>query len=114
MAKTATRLPSDVKYVPKVSIKVLFPTPGTPVIPIRMDLLACGKHPFIMVLACSKCFGFLLSIKVIALLSAGICPFKIEEIKVSVLNIFPNEFYRLTALVREYVLLKSKKLKYRC
>ena len=39
-AKTAIFLPCDVKKVPKVSIKVLFPTPGTPVIPILTDVFA--------------------------------------------------------------------------
>ena len=33
--KTATRYPNDVKYFPKVSIKVLFPAPGGPDRPIR-------------------------------------------------------------------------------
>ena len=45
-ANTATFLPCAVKYLPKVSIKVLFPTPGTPVIPILTDLFAWGKQRF--------------------------------------------------------------------
>ena len=40
MASTATLCPFWVKNFPKVSIKVLFPTPGTPVIPILTDLFA--------------------------------------------------------------------------
>jgi hypothetical protein len=51
MAKTATLFPFWVKYFPKASIKVLFPTPGTPVIPILTDLFAKGKHCSIMAFA---------------------------------------------------------------
>ena len=36
-AKTATFFPMEVKYFPNASINVLFPTPGTPVIPILID-----------------------------------------------------------------------------
>jgi hypothetical protein len=40
MARTATFLPNPVRCFPKASIKVLFPTPGTPVMPILMELFA--------------------------------------------------------------------------
>ena len=53
-ASTATFFPKPVKCFPKASIKVLFPTPGTPVIPILTDLLAYGKHAFITSLALAK------------------------------------------------------------
>ena len=43
-ANTATFLPCEVKCLPKASIKVLFPTPGTPVIPILTELFAKGKQ----------------------------------------------------------------------
>ena len=36
-ARTATRWPLSVSCVPNSSIKVLFPTPGAPVTPIRLD-----------------------------------------------------------------------------
>ena len=85
-ANTATFLPKWVKCVPKASIKVLFPTPGTPVIPIRTDLLACGKHCLIIAFAFSKCCGFVLSTRVIALLNAVISPFKIALTKSSVVG----------------------------
>ena len=39
-AKTAILRPSLVTYLPNDSIKVLFPTPGTPVTPILIDFLA--------------------------------------------------------------------------
>ena len=39
-AKTATFLFSVVRCVPKASIKVLLPTPGTPVIPILTEVFA--------------------------------------------------------------------------
>ena len=53
-ARTATFFPKPVRYFPKASIKVLFPTPGTPVIPIRTDLLAYGKQAVITSLAFAK------------------------------------------------------------
>ena len=43
-ASTATFLPCAVKCFPKASINVLFPTPGTPVIPILIELFAWGKQ----------------------------------------------------------------------
>lgn len=84
IASMAMRLPCDVKCFPKASINVLFPTPGTPVMPILIDLLACGKQAFIMVLACSKCLWFSLSTKVIARLKAAMFLLRIEETKVLV------------------------------
>ena len=39
IAKTATLFPLDIKNDPKASIIVDFPTPGTPVIPILIELL---------------------------------------------------------------------------
>jgi len=79
-ARTATFLPNPVKCFPKASINVLFPTPGTPVIPIRTDLLACGKQAFITSLAFAKWFALVLSTKVIARLNAAIVPDKIPSI----------------------------------
>ena len=38
MARTASLRPCLTRCIPKVSIEVLFPAPGTPVMPIRMDL----------------------------------------------------------------------------
>ena len=38
IASTATFFPSFIKWFPKASIKVLLPTPGTPVIPILIEL----------------------------------------------------------------------------
>lgn len=42
-ASTATRWPRPVSRVPKASMKVDFPTPGTPLIPIRRAFPACGS-----------------------------------------------------------------------
>ena len=39
MASTASLCPLDVMKLPKASMNVLFPAPGTPVIPILMDLM---------------------------------------------------------------------------
>ena len=66
------------------SINVLLPTPGTPVIPIRMDLFACGKQRLISVCACSACLSLLLSIIVMARLNAEISPFKTPVIMDSI------------------------------
>ena len=40
IARTARRRPCLTRCIPKVSIEVLFPAPGTPVIPIRIDFPA--------------------------------------------------------------------------
>jgi hypothetical protein len=71
-----TFFPSPVKF-PESFYKSTFPTPGTLVIPILTDLLACGKQAFITSLALSRWSGLVLSIKVIALLNAVMLPDKI-------------------------------------
>ena len=43
-ARTATRLPSDKSKSPNRSMKVDFPTPGTPEMPMRMLLPVCGSN----------------------------------------------------------------------
>ena len=50
-ARTATFLPKLVKCFPKASIKVLLPTPGTPVMPILTDSFTCDKHELMTSLA---------------------------------------------------------------
>ena len=65
-ARTATFFPKLVRYFPNASIKVLFPTPGIPVIPILMELFAKGKHAFTTSFAFDKCFGLVLSTNEIA------------------------------------------------
>jgi hypothetical protein len=42
-ASTATRQPSPVSIVPKASMNVDLPTPGTPVMPTRMACPAWGS-----------------------------------------------------------------------
>ena len=79
-AKTATFFPKEVKCLPKASINVLFLTPGTPVIPIRTDLFACGKQAVITSLAFAKWLALMLSTKVIARLRAEIFSDKITSI----------------------------------
>ena len=44
IANTANLWPCFNKCIPKESIEVLFPAPGTPVIPMRTDFPAKGKH----------------------------------------------------------------------
>ena len=65
---------------PKVSINVLLPTPGTPVIPIRSDLFAYGKHALTTSFAFSKWLALVLSTKVIARLRAVMLPAKIPSV----------------------------------
>jgi len=68
MASTATLWPEEVRCLPSDSIKVLFPTPGTPVIPTRIDLPEYGRQPAMISWARAWCFGSELSTRVIALL----------------------------------------------
>jgi hypothetical protein len=65
-ASTATRWPRSVSVVPSASIKVLFPAPGTPVIPTRIELPVWGMIWRSTSCASSKWAGALLSTSVIA------------------------------------------------
>ena len=47
MAKTATLCPLSASMLPKLSMKVLFPAPGTPVMPRRTALPVCGNSSLI-------------------------------------------------------------------
>ena len=58
-------------------MKVLFPTPGEPVMPIRIDLPVLGKISFKIFCAIPECFGELLSISVMALAKTFLSSFKI-------------------------------------
>ena len=44
MASTASLCLSEVTILPTASMKVDFPAPGTPVMPMRTDFPACGRH----------------------------------------------------------------------
>ena len=44
MASTATRSPRSTRYTPSASMKVLLPTPGTPLMPRRSDWPVCGSN----------------------------------------------------------------------
>ena len=44
IASTATLCPLRVSSFPKTSMKLLFPTPGTPVIPTLTEFPLCAKH----------------------------------------------------------------------
>ena len=81
-AKTATFFSNLDKYVPKASIKVLFPTPGTPVIPILIEVfLFLDRHSFRILFASFLSLFFLLSISVIALLRDTVSPLRILFIR---------------------------------
>ncbi|MOA34126.1 hypothetical protein D3C78_1554790 [compost metagenome] len=69
MDNTATFLPMVVRCFPKDSINVLFPAPGTPVIPIRKEPPVKGNIFSNTISAILSSDGNLLSISVIALLS---------------------------------------------
>ena len=66
MANTANLCPCEVSIPPNDSMKVLLPTPGTPVMPTRKELPECGRHRSMMSCAIAMCVGFSLSIMVIA------------------------------------------------
>ena len=66
IASTASLRPWLIKCMPKESIEVLFPAPGTPVIPIRTDFPAKGKHFSITSCATCWCSCLELSTKVTA------------------------------------------------
>ena len=70
MAKTARFCLCCKMKFPKDSIKVLFPTPGTPVIPMRQALLFKPKQSCNNLFASNRSSGRLLSIKVMAALKA--------------------------------------------
>ena len=74
MAKTATFLPLEIANLPKFSIKVDFPAPGVPVIPILIDFPVNGKISLSNSSACFRCSGFLLSTKVMAFPSRRLWP----------------------------------------
>ena len=77
MASTANLCPCAVSIPPNDSMKVLLPTPGTPVIPMRNELPECGRQRSIMVWAIAICVGFSLSIIVMARLRMVRLPSKI-------------------------------------
>ena len=76
----ATRLPWVIKYFPKASIKVLLPTPGTPVIPILIEFPECGRIDCTISLANTLSVSKLLSIIVIARDKRTLSPFKTPSI----------------------------------
>ncbi len=43
IVSTATRCPLAIRYRPSASMKVLLPTPGTPLMPRRKALPVCGS-----------------------------------------------------------------------
>jgi len=68
IANTATFLPCSINFNPNASIKVLFPTPGTPEIPILYEFPENFKHFSIISFANFLCSGKVLSTNVMALL----------------------------------------------
>ena len=59
MASTASLCPHEVIYDPKASMKVLFPAPGTPVMPIRIVLWAADSTWQRLMISCAtrRCSG---------------------------------------------------------
>ena len=53
MASTANRWPSEVTMFPIASMKVDFPAPGTPVMPMRTEFPERGRQRSIISCACS-------------------------------------------------------------
>ncbi|MNE58830.1 hypothetical protein D3C80_1538860 [compost metagenome] len=74
MASTASFRPSAIRCIPKDSMKVLLPTPGTPVMPMRSDFPEYGSISSISCAASTWCCGLVDSTRVIARLSRAISP----------------------------------------
>ena len=78
IARTASLCPFDVIKLPKASMNVLLPAPGTPVIPILIDFMpvftACSWQAAIIFCATSLCAGRLLSTNVMAWLRMVVLP----------------------------------------
>lgn len=68
-------------------MKVLLPTPGTPVIPIRRVSVSWARQASMTVFAIAWCSGFVLSTRVIALLSAAI-----SWLRIPVTSLFGSYF----------------------
>ena len=79
MASTASLWPCLSRCIPNTSIDVLFPAPGTPVMPIRMDFPANGRQRSMISCAICWCSCLALSTKVTAWLSIVIFPFRIPS-----------------------------------
>ena len=74
IARTANLWPALIRCMPNESIEVLLPAPGTPVMPTRTDLPACGRHFSIISCAISWCSCNELSTKVTAWLKMVMFP----------------------------------------
>ncbi len=79
IASTAIRCPSPVRCFPKLSMNVLFPAPGTPVMPMRTLLPDDGRHLRMTSCAIVWCSAFALSTNVIAWLSMFMSPRRIPS-----------------------------------
>src|SRR5690606_17798555 len=79
------------RSLPKLSMKVDFPAPGTPVMPMRTDFPVYGIILFSKSSACSRCSAFRLSTSVMALPSIRLLPDLIPFISSSLeIFIFSN------------------------
>jgi hypothetical protein len=90
IARTATFLPLEIANLPKFSIKVDFPAPGTPVTPIRIEF---GKRHYFFQnsSACILCSDFLLSTNVIAFAIRRLFPDRIPSTSSSVENFIDSK-----------------------
>ena len=79
IASTASLRPCLIKCMPNASIEVLLPAPGTPVMPIRTDFPACGRHFSIISCATCWCSYLELSTSVTAWLRIVMFPFRIPS-----------------------------------
>ena len=78
IASTASLCPFDVMKLPNASMNVLFPAPGTPVMPMRIVFVplftVCSWQAAMIFCATSLCAGRLLSTSVIAWLRIVVLP----------------------------------------
>src|SRR5690606_14389325 len=79
------------RSLPKLSMKVDFPAPGSPVMPMRTDFPVYGIILFSKSSACSRCSAFRLSTSVMAFPSIRLLPDRIPFISSSLeIFIFSN------------------------
>ena len=101
MVSTASFFPNPVTTLPKDSIKVDFPTPGTPVIPTRKLSPVCGRINSKTCSANSTSEGNLLSINVIARESMILSPANIASAYSAGANLFLGVY--VTAIFDELI-----------
>ena len=87
MASTASLWPRLRTCMPKTSIEVLLPAPGTPVIPMRTECPVCGRQRSMISWACCWCSWRELSTSVTAWLRMEVSPRRMPSTNSVVVNL---------------------------